>query len=156
MQAALYQNHPYRIPIIGWMHEIKKLSREDALGFYKRFYAPNNAIVVVAGDITADEVKTMAEAAYGSLKPNPDQDAHASGGAAASGRPARRGQGPARGQRLGAALLPRTQLPHGAARRGGSLAHPDEDRRPGHHQPPLSKAGRGRERLQRAAAGTLV
>jgi zinc protease len=72
MQAALYQNHPYRIPIIGWMHEIRKLSREDALNFYKRFYAPNNAIVVVAGDITADEVKTMAEAAYGALKPNPD------------------------------------------------------------------------------------
>ncbi len=72
MQAALYQNHPYRIPIIGWMHEIKKLSREDALAFYKRFYAPNNAIVVVAGDVTADEVRAAAEAAYGSLKPNSD------------------------------------------------------------------------------------
>jgi zinc protease len=71
MQAALYQNHPYRIPIIGWMHEIKKLSREDALAFYKRFYAPNNAIVVVAGDVTADEVRTMAEAAYGAIEPNP-------------------------------------------------------------------------------------
>ena len=47
MSAALYQNHPYRIPIIGWMHEMAKLSREDALTFYKRFYAPNNAIVVV-------------------------------------------------------------------------------------------------------------
>jgi zinc protease len=72
MQASLYQNHPYRIPIIGWMHEMKKLSREDALHFYKRFYAPNNAIVVVAGDITAAEVKKMAEVAYGALKPNPD------------------------------------------------------------------------------------
>jgi zinc protease len=72
MQAALYQNHPYRIPIIGWMHEIRKLSREDALTFYKRFYAPNNAIVVVAGDITADEVKPIAEAAYGALRPNPE------------------------------------------------------------------------------------
>src|SRR5262245_12716056 len=41
MSAALYQNHPYRIPIIGWMHEMAKLSREDALSFYKRFYAPN-------------------------------------------------------------------------------------------------------------------
>src|SRR5262249_59428583 len=72
MSAALYQNHPYRIPIIGWMHEMAKLSREDALSFYKRFYAPNNAIVVVAGDVSVDEVKSLAEAAYGSLKPNPD------------------------------------------------------------------------------------
>ena len=71
MSATLYQNHPYRIPIIGWMHEMAKLSREDALTFYKRFYAPNNAIVVVAGDVTVEEVKALAEAAYGALKPNP-------------------------------------------------------------------------------------
>jgi len=72
MSAALYQNHPYRIPIIGWMHEMAKLSREDALAFYKRFYAPNNAIVVVAGDVTLEEVKSLAQAAYGSLKPSAD------------------------------------------------------------------------------------
>jgi zinc protease len=72
MSAALYQNHPYRIPIIGWMHEMAKLSREDALTFYKRFYASNNAIVVVAGDVTVDEVKALAESAYGALKPSPD------------------------------------------------------------------------------------
>ena len=72
MSAALYQNHPYRIPIIGWMHEMAKLSREDALTFYKRFYAPNNAIVVVAGDVSVDEVKSLAQVAYGSLKPSPD------------------------------------------------------------------------------------
>ncbi|HZT49124.1 MAG TPA: pitrilysin family protein [Hyphomicrobiaceae bacterium] len=71
MSAALYQNHPYRIPIIGWMHEMAKLSREDALAFYKRFYAPNNAIVVVAGDVTVDEVRALAEATYGALPPNP-------------------------------------------------------------------------------------
>jgi zinc protease len=71
MSASLYQNHPYRIPIIGWMHEMAKLSREDALAFYKRFYAPNDAIVVVAGDITVEEVKKLAEATYGALKPNP-------------------------------------------------------------------------------------
>jgi zinc protease len=71
MSAALYQNHPYRIPIIGWMHEMAKLSREDALAFYKSHYAPNNAIVVVAGDVTVNEVKALAEAAYGALPPNP-------------------------------------------------------------------------------------
>ena len=71
MSASLYQNHPYRIPIIGWMHEMAKLSREDALAFYKEFYAPNNAIVVVAGDVSVEEVKKLAEATYGALKPNP-------------------------------------------------------------------------------------
>src|SRR5215475_827193 len=72
MSAALYRNHPYRIPIIGWMHEIAKLSRADALAFYKRFYAPNNAVMVVTGDVTADEVKTLAEATYGKIKANPE------------------------------------------------------------------------------------
>lgn len=72
MNAALYQNHPYHIPVIGWMHEMAKLSRADALAFYKRYYAPNNAILVVAGDVTADEVRKMAEATYGKLPPNPE------------------------------------------------------------------------------------
>jgi zinc protease len=71
MSAALYQNHPYRIPIIGWMHEMAKLSREDALAFYKRFYAPNNAIVVVTGDVDPGEVKALADATYGVLAANP-------------------------------------------------------------------------------------
>jgi zinc protease len=71
MSAALYQNHPYRIPIIGWMHEMAKLSREDALAFYKRYYAPNNAIVVVTGDVDPVEVKALAEATYGTLPANP-------------------------------------------------------------------------------------
>jgi zinc protease len=72
MSAALYQNHPYRIPIIGWMHEMAKLSREDALAYYKRFYAPNNAIVVIAGDVNPAEVKALAEETYGKLPANPD------------------------------------------------------------------------------------
>jgi zinc protease len=71
MSAALYRNHPYRVPIIGWMHEIAKLSRADALAFYQRFYAPNNAVMVVAGDVTAEEVKQLAEATYGKVKANP-------------------------------------------------------------------------------------
>jgi zinc protease len=51
--AALYLNHPYHRPVIGWRNEIEKLNREDALAFYRRFYTPNNAVVVVAGDVTA-------------------------------------------------------------------------------------------------------
>jgi zinc protease len=72
MAAALYQNHPYRIPVIGWMHEMAKLSREDALSFYKRFYAPNNAIVVVTGDVVPEEVRALADATYGRLPANPN------------------------------------------------------------------------------------
>jgi zinc protease len=68
MQAASYVNHPYQHPIIGWEHEIKKLNREDALAFYRRFYAPNNALLVVAGDVTPEEVRALAEKTYGSVK----------------------------------------------------------------------------------------
>ena len=69
MDAALYLNHPYGRPAIGWRHEIEKLDREDALAFYRRFYTPNNAIVVVAGDVTAEEVKADAEETYGKVAP---------------------------------------------------------------------------------------
>jgi zinc protease len=67
--AALYLNHPYHRPVIGWRNEIVKLNREDALEFYRRFYTPNNAVVVVAGDVAAEEVKAMAEATYGKVAP---------------------------------------------------------------------------------------
>ncbi|CAA0110878.1 putative zinc protease [Starkeya nomas] len=68
-QAAMYVNHPYGHPIIGWEDEIKQLNREDALAFYQRFYTPNNAILVVAGDVEPDEVKKLAEETYGKVKP---------------------------------------------------------------------------------------
>ncbi|MGZ8416045.1 MAG: M16 family metallopeptidase [Methyloceanibacter sp.] len=70
MMAALYANHPYGIPIIGWEHEIAALDRDDALSYYKRFYAPNNAILVVAGDVEPEEVRKLAEETYGKLAPN--------------------------------------------------------------------------------------
>ena len=69
VDAALYLNHPYGRPVIGWRHEIEQLTRDDALAFYRRFYTPNNAVVVIAGDVTADEVKTDAEATYGKVPP---------------------------------------------------------------------------------------
>ena len=72
MNAALYLSHPYGVPVIGWAHEMAKLSRQDAMRFYKRYYAPNNAILVVAGDVTADEVKKLAEETYGKLPANPE------------------------------------------------------------------------------------
>jgi len=62
--AALYLNNPYGRPVIGWRHEIEALTRDDALAFYRRFYTPNNAVVVIAGDVTVDEVKALAEKTY--------------------------------------------------------------------------------------------
>ena len=64
ISAALYLNSPYGRPVIGWRHEIEKLTREDALEFYRRFYSPNNAVVVIAGDVTADEIKALADKTY--------------------------------------------------------------------------------------------
>ena len=70
MRAALYRNHPYGIPVIGWRHEIEKLGRAEAEAFYERFYAPDNAILVVAGDVTPEEVRSLAEKHYGPLAPS--------------------------------------------------------------------------------------
>lgn len=69
MRAAQFLNTPYGIPVIGWRHEMEALSREDALSYYKRFYAPNNATLVIAGDVTPDKVKALAEKYYGPLAP---------------------------------------------------------------------------------------
>jgi zinc protease len=71
IMAALYLNHPYGRPVIGWRQEIEKLDREDALAFYKRFYAPNNATLVIAGDVDAKEVRSMAERTFGEVAPQP-------------------------------------------------------------------------------------
>ncbi len=67
--AALYLNHAYGIPVIGWREEIESLDRDDALEMYERFYAPNNAILIVAGDVSPDEVKALAEEHYGVIEP---------------------------------------------------------------------------------------
>ena len=66
--ATLYVHHPYGTPVIGWGHEIETLSREDALTYYRRFYRPDNAILIVAGDVEAVEVKALAETHYGPVK----------------------------------------------------------------------------------------
>src|SRR5450755_3004268 len=71
IMAALYLNHPYGRPVIGWHQEIEKLDREDALAFYRRFYAPNNAILVIAGDIEAKDVRPMAERTFGAVAAQP-------------------------------------------------------------------------------------
>ncbi len=72
MMAALYPDHPYGIPIIGFMDEVAALDINDANQFYDYWYAPENAILVVAGDITADELKPLATEIYGAIEPKGD------------------------------------------------------------------------------------
>ena len=72
MRAALFLNHPYGIPIIGWRHEMEGLTLENARAFYDTWYHPNNAILIVAGDVTPEEVRALAEEHYG---PIPASDA---------------------------------------------------------------------------------
>ncbi|CAA2138041.1 MULTISPECIES: M16 family metallopeptidase [Methylobacterium] len=69
MAASLFVHHPYGTPIIGWMHEIEDLNRTHALDYYNRFYTPENAILVVAGDVTPDEVRRLADDTYGLVTP---------------------------------------------------------------------------------------
>ena len=70
LRAALFMNHRYGIPIIGWRHEIEQLTREDALDWYGKYYAPNNAILVIAGDVTPEQVRELAQKYYGPIEPS--------------------------------------------------------------------------------------
>ena len=71
-QAAQYLNHPYGTPIIGWKHEIAAHTGQDALDFYREYYAPNDAVLIVAGDVRPEEVRALAEENFGKLAANPD------------------------------------------------------------------------------------
>ncbi|MGY4598663.1 zinc protease [Bradyrhizobium sp. GM22.5] len=71
IMAALYLNHPYGRPVIGWHQEIEKLDREDALAFYRRFYAPNNAILVIAGDVEPADIRPLVERNFGAIPAQP-------------------------------------------------------------------------------------
>lgn len=68
MNAVLYGDHPYGRDIIGYKSEVSALTTEDALDFYKRYYTPNNATLIVAGDVTAEELKPLAEKYYGTIE----------------------------------------------------------------------------------------
>ncbi len=71
-RAALYLNHRYGVPVIGWQREMVDLDRDDALAYYEKFYAPNNAILVVAGDVDPEHVHELAKEHYGVIPPNPE------------------------------------------------------------------------------------
>ena len=70
--AALYLNHPYGTPIIGWRHEMETLNLQQALAYYEKFYAPNNAILIVAGDVLPEDVRALAEKYFEPIPANPE------------------------------------------------------------------------------------
>jgi zinc protease len=71
LNATQFYHHPYRLPVIGWRHEMETYDREDALDFYRTWYAPNNAVLIVAGDIDAAELRPLAEKYYGAIPARP-------------------------------------------------------------------------------------
>lgn len=71
LRAMAFPNHPYGHPIIGWLHEVEALTRENVKAFYEKWYAPNNAILIVSGDVTAEELKPLAQEIYGVIPPRP-------------------------------------------------------------------------------------
>ena len=72
LTATLFKSHPYGTPIIGWRHEMEGLTGDDAMAFYRRHYAPNNAILIVAGDVDTAEALDLARTYYGPIPANPD------------------------------------------------------------------------------------
>ncbi|MCW2246078.1 zinc protease [Azospirillum fermentarium] len=71
VDATFHVHHPYGTPVIGWPQEMAALTREDAEAFYRTWYAPNNAILVVSGDVTAADLKPLAEKYYGAIPARP-------------------------------------------------------------------------------------
>lgn len=72
MMAAQFLNHRYGVPVIGWKHEMEELDMRDALAFYDLYYSPNNAILIVAGDVEPDEVLSLAQEYYGPIPAEPN------------------------------------------------------------------------------------
>lgn len=72
MNAVQYYNHRYGVPVIGWKHEMQALSLDAVMSYYSTYYAPNNAILVVSGDVDPQEVRRLAEKYYGAIPANPD------------------------------------------------------------------------------------
>lgn len=67
LAPLLYVNHPYGRPVIGWEHEIRAIPREALVAFHERHYGPGNAILVVQGDVTTEQVRRLAAATYGRM-----------------------------------------------------------------------------------------
>ena len=117
LRAGLFLHHPYRNPNIGWEHEIRGLGTADAVAFYRKWYAPNNAMLIVAGDIGAAEVRALAERYFGADPCPAGAPAAAGRGAASPRRVAPRNEERAGGAAALEPLLSGAELP---GRRNGS------------------------------------
>jgi zinc protease len=71
MMSVAYQSHPYRRPIVGWMNDLENMTVDDAQEWYDRWYAPNNAVLVVVGDVDPKKVFSLAQKYYGEIKSRP-------------------------------------------------------------------------------------
>ena len=69
--AAAFKNHSYRWPVIGWMSDLKTLNPEDLVSHYRTYYAPNNAVIIVVGDVNQQEMLGRIKTAFGSIPPGP-------------------------------------------------------------------------------------
>lgn len=69
---VLFPNSPYGTPVIGWKDEVQALDKDDAIAFYDKYYTPNNAILIVAGDVSADDVLRLANETYGKVEQRAD------------------------------------------------------------------------------------
>jgi len=67
MMGMLYNGHPYLVPIIGFNHEMRNLSKEDALYYYEKYYTPNNAVLLISGDVTVEEVRPLVKQYFDSI-----------------------------------------------------------------------------------------
>ncbi|MFZ5907927.1 MAG: M16 family metallopeptidase [Nitrospirota bacterium] len=72
VMAAAYKVHPYQRPVIGWMSDLENIGREDLVQYYKTYYMPGNAVIIVAGDINRDEMMKQIRAAFGDIPPGPE------------------------------------------------------------------------------------
>jgi zinc protease len=79
LEALVFQAHPYRWPVIGWMDDIARISREDCLAFFRTYYAPGNAAIYVCGDVDADDLVRRIESAYGAIPGGPPVPPRAGG-----------------------------------------------------------------------------
>ncbi|MFZ2198402.1 MAG: pitrilysin family protein [Thermodesulfovibrionales bacterium] len=72
VMAVAFNNHPYRWPVIGWMSDLKTLNPDDLINHYRTYYAPNNAVVIVVGDVKKEDIVAKVEAAFGSIPSGPE------------------------------------------------------------------------------------
>ena len=113
LDSLVYQAHPYRWPVIGWMDDIARIGRDDCLAFFRTYYAPGNASIYVCGDVDPDDLLRRIEAAYGDIPPGPPVP------------PPIGGEPPQRGERRAAIRHPAQAPAMLAGFRGPSAREPD-------------------------------